>query len=417
LPGALAWRLRLNGALFVGVVWLALSSVGLIWALRHSPLPGEWYLLRDRREAPGWLMGVHQHQSKDRHNATHISYSYHYEFQLPDGRRLTGESSSSNQIHPPPPHPNPQGPADVTVEYHPEYVEANRLKGTHATSGGPFVLFGLLFPAIGLLITGVGLGLAWKTNRLLRLGLPSEGYIQTCRRPTQRSRGSAHMGDASVSWSSSSQQPEYPVAEFRNMIWAQQQANLETARRMQNNKFARGCGWTLAFLFALFFGGSFMAVLLVLVAVGGMALLGFPPEKILPVGLTVGGVGVVLGAFLLMRLIIRKERQRFAPENANARPAEFNRVECTLTFWLTDGVNSGQTNRTLSLKGDEEDEQPRPLLYDPRKPSRTLFVSEFGLPLQIDDEGRWLNTRSWPILRLALVVLALGVAVAGWFLI
>jgi hypothetical protein len=83
LPSALAARLRLNGAFFVGVVWLALSAVGLIWAVRYAPLPGEWYLLWDRREAPGWLLSVQEHQHQDKQHGVHISYSYHYERCMP----------------------------------------------------------------------------------------------------------------------------------------------------------------------------------------------------------------------------------------------------------------------------------------------------------------------------------------------
>jgi hypothetical protein len=416
LPPALAARLRLNGAFFVGVVWLALSSVGLIWALRYSPLPGEWHLLRDRREAPGWLLAVQEHQHKDKRQHVTTSYSYRYEFQLPDGRRLSGESSSDRPLHQAPRHPNPKGAADVTVEYHPQRVEANRLKGTRSSSGGPFILFGLLLPVIGLLITGGGLWSGWKRSRLLRLGLPSSGYIDTCRLPAKRSHGSAQMGESTVSWSSSSSQPALPLAEFREQIWAQHRANLAMARKMQENSLARGCGWTLALVIAFFFGGGITAMLLVITVLIVMSLLDFPGNQIVPVALVMGGAGELLGTVLLMRWFIRKERQRLSPETAKARPAAFNQVECTLNFWLADGQSTGQTQRTLSLTGDDEDEEPRALLYDSSRPARTLFVSEFDLPLQVDEEGQWSYAGAWPVFRLVLIVLALSVPIIGWFL-
>src|SRR5258708_28838203 len=81
LPAALAARVRLNGPLVVGLVWLGLSSLGLIAAFRYSPLPGEWYLLWERREAPGWLLSVHKSEHRDKRHALQVSYSYHYEHQ------------------------------------------------------------------------------------------------------------------------------------------------------------------------------------------------------------------------------------------------------------------------------------------------------------------------------------------------
>ncbi len=416
LPAALAARLRLNGWFFGGMVWLALSTVGLIWALRHAELPGEWYLFWDRREAPGWLLSVREHKHKDKQNIEQVSYSYRYEFQHPDGRRLTGESESKSRLFNAPRRPNPKGPPDVKVEYHPKHVEANRLKGTRASSGGPFILFGLLLPGIGLFLTGVGLWSGWKTSRLLRLGLASAGTIQTCKLPAKRSRGSVQVGGTKATCSSSSNEPGLPLVEFREQIWAQQREALAMARKMQENRLARGCGWTLAFLFALFFGGGITAMFLVFAVIVIMsAYLDLPPGKIFPVALSLGIAGELLGTFLAMRWIIRKERQRLSPEADNARPSAFNLVECTLSFRLANGKSTRRTQRTLRLTGDHEDEQPHPLLYDPRRPERTLLVSEIGLPLQVNDQGQICYAASWPVWRLALVVLALSVPIAGWF--
>jgi hypothetical protein len=305
----------------------------------------------------------------------------------------------------------------VTVEYDPRHVEANRLKGTRSSSGGPFVVFGLVLPGLGGLITAAGLWSGWKASRLMRRGLPSAGYVQTCRLPARRSRGSAHAGGTTVTWSSSASQPEMPVAEFREQIWAQQRAALATARKVRENPVARGCGWTLAFLFAVAFGGGVTAALLATAAAIVLPALDVPAETVLHAALGLGCAGLLLGTFLVMRWIIRKERQRQAAESPDARPPAFDQVECTLSFWLADGESTGQTQRTLRLTGDEEDEQPRPLLYDPTRPARTLLVSEIGLPLQIDDEGQWLYAGAWPVLRLALMVLALGVPVVAWFLV
>jgi hypothetical protein len=305
----------------------------------------------------------------------------------------------------------------VTVEYHPRHVEANRLQGTRSSSGAPFIFFGLLLPGIGVILTAVGLGLGWRTGRLLRLGLPADGYIETCRLPTQRSHGSASAGESTVTWSSSRTSPALPLAEFREQAWAQQQAALATARKLQDNPAARGCGWTLAFLVALFFGGGFGALSLAMAAVGILSALDQPAARVLHVALAAGGVGALLGTSLLMFWLVRKQRQRLSPEAAMARPAAFNRVECTLSFYLADGESTGQTKRTLSLTGDDADEQPRPLLYDPKKPARTLLLDEIGLPLQVGDTGQWLYAAAWPVSRLALVLLALSVPVVAWFVI
>jgi hypothetical protein len=275
LPAALAARVRLNTLFVVGVAWLGLSGLGLIAALRHSPLPGEWYLLWDRREAPGWLQGVQKHQSQGKQGAANISFTYRYNFQLPDGRHLTGESSSGSELFRPPRRPKPGRPPDVTVEYHPRHVEANRIKGTRSASGGAFIVFGLLVPAVGLVLTALGLWSGWRENRLLRHGLPSDGYIQTCRLPSKSSRGRAAAGGMTVTWSSSGGEPEQPLDEFRDRIWAEHRAALDTARRVRENRIARGCGWTLAFAFALFFGGGMGAVVLGLLALLASLALGW----------------------------------------------------------------------------------------------------------------------------------------------
>jgi hypothetical protein len=47
---------------------------------------------------------------------------------------------------------------------------------------------------------------ARSESRLLRLGEPSAGHVNRCRLPPRKSTGTAGVGDASVSWSSTSRE-------------------------------------------------------------------------------------------------------------------------------------------------------------------------------------------------------------------
>src|SRR5262249_24292311 len=129
-----------------------------------------------------------------------------------------------------------------------------------------------------------------------------------------------------------------------------------------------------------------------------------------PLVLACAGVGFALGTFLLIRWVLR----RHARTTVDQRPAAFNRVECLLGFWLADGESTGQTNGALASADGPEDEEPRPLLSEPRKPGLTLLRAELSVPLQVDEEGQWHYPRGWPVVRLALVLLALPLPVVGW---
>lgn len=415
LPKALAAYVRLNNIFFVGVMWLGLSSFGLVTAIRHYQLPGDWLLLWEKREAPGWLMAVHRHENQGRHNVKHVSYSYHYEFQIPEGQRLTGESVSDNELFTNVRKGNPHGQPNLTIEYHPRQLEANRIKGTRAASGGGFIFFGLILPGLGLVISLFGVWLGWRESRLLRLGIPTEGFVHSCRLPTKRSSGSASTDGGSISWSSSKTEPEQPVADFRDRIWQRHRADIASAQKMFQNRFARGCGFTAAIAFAICFGGVLGAMILAVPTLVGFLTLGAQNVNPVPYVVIMAALGLVIGTTIALRWMMKKERRRQSADAANERPAAFDQVECKLTFWLADGESVGETKRTLKLLGTEEDEVPRPLLYDPNKPSRALFVTEFTSPAEIDEDGNWQSSKPMPVVRLVLVNLALLAPVAAWW--
>ncbi len=422
LPRPLAARVWLRGAVVAGLVGVGLASVGFLYALRHAPLPGDWHLFWERREAPGWLTGVQRHEHHEPKKGRQVSFTYSYVFQLPDGRRLSGSSGNSNQqLFFAPKRKRLDDlnrPADLTVEYHPRHLDANRIKGTRAQSGGPFVLFGLFLPALTLALTAAGLWSARTEYRLLRHGVYSEGCVQQCRLPSQGSRGSAQVSGFSLSWSSA-REGYQPIAEFRDAVWSQHQEAVEKARQMHAKPLARGCGFALGCAFAFPVGGAFGAFALALptfLVLLGLGLVGNGRE-VAPV-LIAGGVGWLLGAGLLLRWMVRKQRERIADERLRERPAQFDRVDCLLTFWLDDGASAGETQRTLRLEGSEADEEtPHPLLYDPGKPSRTLLLRELSVPLAVGEDGQWRYARGWPVVRLALIALALPLPAAAWFLV
>jgi hypothetical protein len=420
-PRPLAARVWLHGALVAGLAGVGLASVGFLYALRHSPLPGEWHLLWQRREAPGWLTGVRRHEHKDRKGALQVSFTYSYVFELPDGRRLSGSSSSGQQLYFAPKRKRLDDlnrPPDMAVEYHPRHLEANRLKGTRSDSGGPFVLFGLVLPALTLGLTAVGLRLAWTEHRLLRHGVLADGFVQQCRLPQQSSGGKVRVSGFSLSWSAPEEGYE-PIAEFREGVWGQHKQAVESARQMDRQPVARGCGFALAFVFAFALGGTFGAFALALPTILVVFALGLANDgRGIAAFLIAGGAGWLLGTALVLRWMIRKHPERLSDEHLQERPAQFDRVDCLLTFYLEDGESVGETKRALRLEGDEQDEEtPHPLLYDPKKPSRTLLLREVSVPVTVGDDGQWRYARGWPFVRLALVALALPLPAVAWFFI
>jgi hypothetical protein len=254
-----------------------------------------------------------------------------------------------------------------------------------------FIFLGLL-PTFGLLFTANGLMQAWRTSRLLRHGIPAAGYIQTCRN--------------SITPATGAKQPELPLIEYRELAWRRHETTPQPPSR-----FLVGCtGVVVVTLLVVVLGalGAFLAVSLALLGVFFFGALGdLEPEMIL----TIGGAGAVL---CWLRLIwgLRPRRQQADTDALKGLPTDFQNVICTVGFRLADGTSAVVTKHGWRLKGDESDEQPRPLLYDPRQPARTLFIKELGFPLQVDEQGNWTCERPWPFVRVALVLVALAAPIS-----
>jgi hypothetical protein len=386
----------------------------VVYALRHAPLPGEWHLFWDRREAPGVVTRFDRREQQDRKKGLQISHTYHYTFQLPDGRQVQGQSTSDG-AQPVVNMPRLAGkgqrvarPVAVTVEYHPRHVEANRVKGTRCDSGGPFVLFGLLLPAASLALLGFGLWAARTEVRLLRKGEPALAYINACRLPSRKG-GRAQVGGVSMDWSGPANAYQ-PLADFLASVRQEHQAALDWARGTQQSKFVAGC----AAVFAFWFAGTFGLVLSGLVAAFWLVpMLGFGPNDPRPVFVTAGVVGLLCGgvAALWAR---RRYRASAAAVPVGGRSPALDRVECQLAFYLADGETVGETTRTLRLADGPEDEEPRVLLYDPARPSRTLLYDELTAATKVDEQGAWACDRPWPLGRAVLVAAALPLPLLAW---
>jgi hypothetical protein len=394
----------LNPVLFAGVLVGGFGSLGIVPAFRHGELPGEWHLFWERREAPGWLDAVDRHTHHDK-KGVQVTHTYRYRFRLPDGQVVSGSSTSgATAVYNPPPKWRGKGerPPDVTVEYHPRRVEANRLKGTTAQGGGFFVFFGLLIPVLAAVLCGIGLYFVWWELRLLKHGLPAEGYVTGCR--LAKRQGQASAGDASVSWSS--QAAYQPLEEFQAMIHAQHQAALAQAQ----SRVGVGCAAVFAFCFFAMFFGILSAVVTAFVVIVGAPAVGL---RTADWDLWLILLGGLLGGVTAGVVAVRKTLSNAAkPVDVSATPSLFKSVECVL--WYARDEGDGEAYRTLQLHGDGRDAEARPLLYDPVKPSRILLAEELSGKPEVGEDGSWRCARR-PWLRLVLATAALATPAVAWW--
>jgi hypothetical protein len=355
-----------------GPVTLAGSGVfafGMIFALLFGPAAnpvGAWRLSQRRQVAQGWL---------EKEEKTHFSegggdgdpgtpvYRYDYTFALPDGTPVHGRSYSVGQRFQVPPPGQPAPRVAVTVEYDPEHPATSRIQGTRTSPFSPWVLFVVLFPAVGLLIAVGGLLAGWRRGRLLRDGELVSATVTTCR------------------FASGEDSTYLPVAEYKRRLAEARALAASRPFVLLIGGFVRV--WTILAVAVSVFGVIVCVALLVM-------LLFVFPGQLAQQGFFVLGVLGFLALWLTMSWFMVRAGRRGcrAIGRQDREPAPQPPVSCDFEFHLPDGerVQSRAPGQIAVLS---EDEPPQPALYDPLRPRQALLLSSLGPAVRLGPFGAW----------------------------
>jgi hypothetical protein len=384
--------------LLAGPVTLAGSGVfafGMLFAIVFVPatdLLGTWRLSQRRQEAPGWqetVEATNSHEGGDDGDSGTPIYRCDYSFRLPDGTALRGRSYTLGQqfqLHP----AQPGGPAPrlaVTVEYDSQYPETNRIRGTRTSPYGPWALFVVVFPTVGLLIALGGLAVGRRRGRLLRDGEAVAARITTCR---------FGAGDDGV---------DLPVAAYK-----QQMGDLHRQfGRHPIVQLASGflVVWSMLATAFLVFGTLFCVAMLVLV----LFIMPMPARERTLFAMAIAGFLVL---WVTMGLFMARSGWRAvrAARGGGAASPPQKPVRCAFEFRLPDGevVQARAPGRLTDQPGDEP---PQPALYDPARPSRALLLSGLAPAVRVGPYSGWETTAgAEAVLRLLVALLLLAGPVA-----
>jgi hypothetical protein len=386
----------------------AFFAFGMIFALifgRATDPVGLWRLSQRCQRTPGRLVTVEATSFSEGGGdgpGTPI-FRCDYTFTLPDGTPMRGSSYTLGEQY-----KLPAGapPLPVTVEYDPDHPATNRIQGTRTSPYPPWVLFVLLFPAMGLLIALVGLAVGRNRGRLLRDGEVAAATVTACR------LGTTEGND-----------PYLSPAEYKHRLACWSVAPL--GRGIQAFGIAFLVLWTVLATAILVFG-----VVVCLVILGMLFVLPGPVPHRALFGLGVGGflvVWLLLGGFMVRSgwRGLRSARQgNVAPpgsEPGAARqprsvPAPPRPLGFAFEFRLPDGT-AVQGKGPGRLVGGPDGEPPQPVLYDPSRPKNALLLSALMPALRLGPYGAWETTAGiGAYLRVLVVLLLLGGPFVVWVL-
>jgi hypothetical protein len=384
---ALGLRCRLLGGPGVliasGVFAFGMAFV-LILGAGAAPV-STWLLDLRHREAPGWLEAVeptrYSEGGGDDDDGRPI-FRYEYTFETPGGARLRGRSYATDlAVSLPKGRLDPARRPDLVIEYDPGRPASNRIRGARTSPYGPAGLFVLIVPAVALLAAAGGVQRGRRKLRLLRGGTPALATMTACLWTGEDCR-------------------ETPVAEYK--------------RRMAAIRFP-GMGAVVAFArgFRLFWLLGVATILLfgLVVIVGGLIFLCFALTKsteALPMlfgFLGFGALWVTMGAFLL--------RAGGAGLFGRKAPAR-QRAQCVFEF-RPPGGEPVRVQGAVSLRPDEAEEPPQPVLYDPADAKRAALLSEVAAGLAVSPSGGWEAPGGFPaLLRLATIAVLIAGPILTW---
>jgi hypothetical protein len=375
------------GSLLVGLAMLFLPAL----LAEPGPLitfgPSRW------ARASGELKGVARRSERrpggPRQAPRFVAfYEYSYTFTLPDGTTRSGQSRSSEERYRMPRRARrgqPAAPPTVTVEYDPARPEVNRLEGTSAALPvSPAVPLLGMAVVVGLLVA-VGVGSGLRRVRLLRRGEPGWAWLTSCL---------IQEGKRSVA---------LPLEDYKERLREQRRQWRESA----HNPWAVGCFWVAGLVSAL--GASiFLGI------AGALAVqIGFGPPggSTPPIAWGAGGVAVVVSLVVLVGVPIARARRRWlahaAAKDGDAGSYPLPRVSCEYSF--DDPAGATHTGRVrIRFAALDEEEPPRPLVYDPARPRRLLLLDGLShRPVIRGDDGWDTTCQVGPIVRAVVLLVGL----------
>jgi hypothetical protein len=384
VPIRLHCQLLAGGATVWGSVILGFASVlafGLVSGM--DPL-GSLRLALHSQEALGQVLSERDTNYEENDSTVR---RHDYEFRLPDGTMLREHSYSNGHYYVDVPtvpgDPDPQRCSRVTIEYDPGHPETNRIKGTQTHSVSHWVACMLIFPAGALLVAAIGLVSGWCRVRLLRDGELAQATATGCTPPTNAESA-----------------PDVPVAECRRLL-------AEKAERASRSPFVLlwngvNSAWCLAVLLMVVGGVVFILFAMVKVSLGADSFYvnGEPARGI--EGVVRIGICLVVWVFTGGVMFFGGRRLRIPCQDASAV------VDCAYEFRLPGGeVVQARDCVLAAALGDAE--APLPVLYNPKWPTEALLLAALSPPVRVSSHGGWETTAGvWPVLRLAVAVLALA---------
>ncbi len=407
LPIWLIARVWLNNQFLSGYIALCVAAAAIVFLLSSDQLPGDWLLTFDRQLAQGSLTDVTKVMKKSGKNAVAQQYfRYSYTFTLPDGRTLSGASTSSSNRFVTFGRPGDARAIPVSVEYSPARPEKNRIAGTQIEDSKAFTAFGLILPIIGITLIVRGIFQALVDCDLLRRSVLGDAIVTHCIRDKRTtSFAEFSVGEFSFRriWKKSKEiTHEIPLAEYQAEVIERHRSQFDSQGKYHGTRRDQQLFTLLAGILGAIFGSLLGLVFCTFLGLGLNLWLIF-------VGMA-GGASVSAACEWRWRFLLRSSTKK----KVDDPPSGFTDILCVLQLPTVNTQNPERFRHRLTLQGDPSDAAPHPVLYveSPKFATKLLsqiewlstsMTNELGLVMHVSD----LETR---LLALPGGVIAIAVA-------
>jgi len=386
-PRDVAFRLRCR--LLAGPVVLIASGIfafamtfAIMLSAGASPVT-DLMLRLNRREAPGRLEAVKPTNfSEGDEGGGEKILRYEFSFESPSGERIRGRSYATHlPVKLPKGRLEPNRPADLVIEYHPDHPARNRIQSARVSPFGSLGLVVLLLPIIPILVVVGGIFSGRRKVRLLRNGTPARATMIAC----------VTTGENSV---------EMPLAEYKRTM-----ASIRFPGMGAFLAFAQGFRlvWLLGLAGIFIFG--------MVVVVGGLIfLLVMLPKhpEVLPMLFGILGFGA-LWVTMCVFMMRAGGAGRLGRKATNSW-----QVKCVFEFRPAGGELE-KVNGEATVHPDSADEPPQLVLYDPANPKHAALISGIVPGLTVSPSGGWEAPGGLlALLRLTAIVLLIAGPILTW---